>query len=160
MDFRAAITILQKGEVEFIVIGGLAATLHGSARVTLDVDVLYRRSDENIARLARSLASIDPYLRGAPEGLPFRWDALTIAAGLNFTLATTIGPLDLLGEVAGIGAYEDAVPHSQAMTLFGHQVLVLDLDWLIKSKRAAGRTKDLETLAELELLEELRKQTP
>ena len=155
MDFRAAVTTLQNGKVEFIVIGGLAATLHGSARVTFGVDVLYRRSDKNIARLAGALAPLDPYLRGAPEGLPFRWDAQTIKAGLNFTLATTLGPIDLLGEVAGIGHYDDAVPHARALTVFGHKTRVLDLDWLIKSKRAAGRTKDLEVLAELELLQEL-----
>jgi hypothetical protein len=155
MDFREALTILHDGNVEFMVIGGLAATLHGSARITFDVDVLYRRSDENIARLARALAPIDPYLRGAPAGLPFRWDVPTISAGLNFTLATTIGPLDLLGEVAGVGRFEDALPHATAMTVFGHETLVLDLDWLIKSKRAAGRTKDLETIAELEILSDL-----
>lgn len=155
MDFRAAVTTLQKGNVEFIVIGGLAATLHGSARITFDVDVLYRRSDDNIARLSTALAAIDPYLRGAPEGLPFKWDVPTIKAGLNFTLATTIGPLDLLGEVAGVGSYEDALPHAQQMSVFGHDTRVIDLEWLIRSKRAAGRTKDLEVLAELELLQEL-----
>ena len=155
MDFRAAVTTLQKGNVEFIVIGGLAATLHGSARVTFDVDVLYRRSDENIARLSTALTAIDPYLRGAPEGLPFRWDVPTIKAGLNFALATTIGPLDLLGEVVGVGQYEDAFPHARPMSVFGRDTRVLDLDWLIRSKRAAGRTKDLEVLAELELLQEL-----
>lgn len=155
MDFRAALTVLQGSRIEFIVIGGLAATLHGSARVTFDIDVLYRRSDENMTRLARALAPIAPYLRGAPEGLPFRLDVSTIKAGLNFTLATTIGPIDLLGEVAGVGRYEDALPHTLSVTIFGGEVLVLDLDALIKSKRAAGRVKDLEVLAELELLRDL-----
>ena len=82
-------------------------------------------------------------------------DSPTISAGLNFTLTTTIGPLDLLGEVAGVGRYEDALPHAKAMTVFGHETLVLDLDSLIESKRAAGRPKDLEVLAELEILRDL-----
>lgn len=152
MDFKAAITALQDGRVEFIVIGGLAATLHGSARITIDVDVLYSRSDSNLERVVRALAPFDPYLRGAPPGLPFKWDTPTLNAGLNFTLSTTIGPFDLLGEVAGVGRYEDALPHASPMMVFDRDVMVLDLEWLIRSKRAAGRTKDLETLAELELL--------
>jgi hypothetical protein len=154
-DFRGAITALQKEGVEFIVVGGLAATLHGSARVTFDVDVLYRRTDENLARVVAALKPFSPYLRGAPPGLPFNWDTKTIGAGLNFTLLTSIGSIDLLGEVAGVGRYEAALRHTKEMTVFGTTTLVLDLDWLINSKRAAGRTKDLETLAELELLRDL-----
>lgn len=154
MDFKTAFTTLQGAQVEFIVIGGLAATLHGSARITFDVDILYSRSDANVERLVGALAALDPYLRGAPPGLPFTWDAPTVRAGLNFTLSTTLGPMDLLGEVAGVGRYDDARPHASPMLVFGHDTLVLDLDWLIKSKRAAGRTKDLEVLAELELLQD------
>jgi hypothetical protein len=155
MDFKAAITILHDGGVEFIVVGGLAATLHGSARVTVDVDVLYRRTDENLERVARALAPVEPYLRGAPVGLPFRCDQATLKAGLNFTFSTTIGPIDLLGEMAGVGRYEDARPHATPRHVFDRDVLVLDLEWLIRAKRAAGRTKDLETLAELEILRDL-----
>lgn len=154
MDFKAAITILHDGHVECIVIGGVAATLHGSARVTADLDVLYARSEQNVARLVRALAPVEPYLRGAPAGLPFCWDVATVKAGLNFALATTIGAVDLLGEMAGIGRYEAAVPHASPMSVFGRSVLVLDLDCLIRAKRAAGRPKDLEVLAELELLQD------
>jgi hypothetical protein len=154
MDFRGAITLLQDAEVHFIVIGGLAATLHGSARITTDVDVLYERSTENIEKLVRGLAAVDPYLRGAPDGLPFHLDVPTMQAGLNFMLATTLGPMDFLGEVVGVGRYEDALPHASPMVVFGRDALVLDLSWLIRAKRAAGRTKDLEVLAELELLQD------
>ncbi|MEA3245465.1 MAG: hypothetical protein U9Q74_04855 [Gemmatimonadota bacterium] len=154
MDFRGAITLLQDADVRFIVVGGLAATLHGSARITTDVDVLYERSTENIEKLVRALAPVDPYLRGAPPGLPFHFDIATVRAGLNFTLATTLGPMDFLGEVLGVGRYEDALPHASPVMVFGRDALVLDLSWLIRAKRAAGRTKDLEALAELELLQD------
>ena len=106
-DFDGLLRLLTEENVEFIVVGGIAATAHGSARFTQDVDVVYHRTRENIARLVRSLASLDPYLRGYPPGLPFRWDAETVAHGLNFTLVTTLGDIDVLGEIVGGGTYEE-----------------------------------------------------
>ena len=116
-DFPALITLLTEGGVEFIVIGGVAATIHGSAHITVDLDLLYRRTPENIERLAAVLAPIQPYLRGAPEGLPFQFDAATIHRGLNFTLQTTLGDLDLLGEVAGAGTYDSVLPEAETALL-------------------------------------------
>lgn len=87
-DFDALLATLADGGVEFILIGGLAAAAHGSIRATRDVDVLYARSAENLARIEAALAPLSPYLRGAPPGLPFRLDAATLRAGLNFTLST------------------------------------------------------------------------
>ncbi|HXJ22612.1 MAG TPA: nucleotidyltransferase [Polyangia bacterium] len=133
-------------------IGGLAAQAHGSARITQDTDFLYRRTPENIERLTRALAPFQPYLRGAPPGLPFRFDAATVRRGLNFTLTTTLGDIDVLGEVTGVGGYEAVWPHARSLPVFGHDALVIDLPWLIRSKRAAGRPKDLEAIAELEAL--------
>jgi hypothetical protein len=155
-DFAGLIRALAQGQVDFIVVGGLAAAAHGSARATYDVDVVYSRSPDNIARLAAALAPLRPYLRGAPPGLPFRWDSETIAHGLNFTLTTTLGDIDVLGEIVGGGGYEELLPHSIAIPLFGAEHLCLDLDTLIRVKRAAGRPKDLEAIAELEALQEER----
>ncbi len=152
VDFSGVVGLLTGAGVEVIVIGGLAAQAHGSSRITQDSDFLYRRTKENIDRLTAALAPHDPYLRGAPPGLPFRFDARTVERGLNFTLVTTLGDIDLLGEVSGIGNYEAVVTHATALAVFGYQVLVIDLPWLIRSKRAAGRPKDLEAIAELEAL--------
>ena len=148
-------TLVDEG-VEFVIIGGVAAYHHGSSRVTLDLDVLYGRSPANIDRLVRALAPLNPYLRGAPSGLPFHFDAATVHRGLNFTLITNTGPLDCLGEVAGIGRYEEVLPRSHDAELFGLRCKFLDLDALIDSKRAAGRAKDLEAIAELEAIREER----
>jgi hypothetical protein len=145
--------------VEFILVGGLAASAHGSARFTQDVDVVYRRSEANISRLAVALNTVSPYLRGAPPGLPFRWDVETIAHGLNFTLVTSLGDIDFLGEIAGGGRYEDLQAHSVTIKAFGVECLCLDLETLIRVKRAAGRPKDLEAIAELEALREEREST-
>ena len=85
-DYRKALDTLRGGGVRFIVIGGVAATAHGSAQLTNDLDVVYAREPDDIQRLATALAPHHPYLRGVPPGLPFRFDAATIKRGLNFTL--------------------------------------------------------------------------
>lgn len=154
-DLDSALTALIDGGVELIIVGGLAATVHGSARLTHDLDIVYRRTPENLARLAGALAPHQPYLRGVPPGLPFTLDADTLRRGLNFTLTTSLGPIDLLGEMLGGGTYDDLLEHSVEVTLFGRPCRVVDLPTLVQAKRAAGRPKDLEVVAELEaLLEE------
>jgi predicted nucleotidyltransferase len=155
--FRDLLPLLIRNHVRFIVIGGGAAIAHGSARATYDVDVVYARDPENIRHLAAALQPHQPYLRGAPRGLPFRWNEQTIRAGLNFTLTTDLGDLDLLGEVTGGGTYDQLLPASEELDAFGVRCRFVTLDKLIQLKRAAGRPKDLEAIAELQaLLEERR----
>lgn len=159
-DFEALLGTLAEHEVEFVVVGGLAATVHGSARLTQDVDVVYGRNEKNLARLVEALASFEPYPRGAPPGLPFEWGVGTLRRGLNFTLTTTLGDIDLLGEVTGGGGYAELLPHSFDIDLFGHRCRCLELPWLIRTKRAAGRPRDLEAVAELEALLEETERAP
>ena len=121
-------------------------------RLTSDLDVVYERSPENLRRLADAFSPLEPYLRGAPPGLPFRFDQDTLKRGLNFTLTTTAGPVDVLGEVTGVGDYYDVYKVSEDVPLFGSTYRCINLDFLILSKRAAGRTKDLEAVAELEII--------
>jgi predicted nucleotidyltransferase len=159
--FGELIRRLDEGGVEFIVIGGIAAIAHGTARATYDLDIVYRRTPENLDRMVRCLAPIAPYLRGAPPGLPFRFDVETLRAGLNFTLTTQLGDLDLLGEVTGGGRYEDLAAETVEMEIFGQRCRCLGLERLIAVKRAAGRPKDFEAIAELEALrEEMERDRP
>lgn len=151
-DFRSLIELLDGSKVEFIIVGGVAAAAHGAARTTLDLDLVYRRTPENLQRLATAFSGLDPYPRGAPEGLPFRWDAQTLANGLNFTLRTRLGDVDLLGEITAGGGYETLLSHTVEMTLFDCRCRCIDLRELIRVKRAAGRPKDFEAIAELESL--------
>jgi hypothetical protein len=144
--------LLSEATIDFIVIGGMAAAAHGSARVTLDLDVVYARDRDNVHRLAAALAPHSPYLRGAPPGLPFAFDEQTILHGLNFTLTTGIGDFDFLGEVVGGGGYRELLPHSVEIDAFGVRCRFVTLEKLIVLKRAAGRPKDLEAIAELELI--------
>jgi len=159
-SFREILLLLERGGVRFVVIGGVAATVHGASRLTRDIDVVYARDRENIGRLAAAFAAHRPYLRGAPPGLPFRFDEKTITAGLNFTLTTDLGDVDLLGEIAGGGRFEDLLLHSAEVVVYGVRCLCVDLPTLIRSKRAAGRPKDLEAIAELEALLAERERAP
>jgi len=154
IDFERALTVLADARVRFVIVGGLAITIHGSAYVTFDLDFCYARDRENLSRLAKALRTYNPRLRGAPEGLPFRFDEETLGGGLNFTLTTDLGDIDLLGEVSGIGDYAASLAASTPVELFGTNFDVLTLEALIVSKRAAGRPKDLQVLPELEALRE------
>src|SRR4051812_31239983 len=151
-DFAALIAALVRGKVRFILIGGVAATVHGSARLTRDVDAVYDRQPDNIQRLVDALSSYHPVLRDAPAGLPFRFDRATVTAGLNFTLTTDIGDLDVFGEIPGGGTYADLLPRAISIDVFGQRCDCLSIDQLIAVKRAAGRPRDVEAVAELELI--------
>ena len=153
--FRQFYELLIDARIKFILIGGAAANLHGSPRFTLDVDIVYARDEENMRRLTECLAPLHPYLRGAPPGLPFTLDFRTLRNGLNFTLVTDWGRLDLLGEAAAQG-YAQLLPHAHDKEVDGLQVLTVDLDKLIELKRAAGRGKDTEMIAELEAIRQER----
>jgi predicted nucleotidyltransferase len=151
-NFRAILPLLASHNVRFIVIGGGAAIAQGAARATYDVDVVYARELENLRNLVSALQPHQPYLRGAPPGLPFRWDKPTIQAGLNFSLTTDLGDLDLFGEVPGGGTYDQLFAASEELEVFGVCCRFVTLEKLIQLKRAAGRPKDLEAIAELQAL--------
>lgn len=151
---RKLFAALHTNRVDFILIGGVAARAHGSARVTQDVDICYARTSGNLERLVAALKPLRPYLRGAPRGLPFEWSVATLRAGLNFTLTTSAGDVDLFGEVTGGGRYEDLEPHTITAEIYGKPTRILDLPWLIRTKRAVGRPRDLEAIAELLAIQE------
>jgi hypothetical protein len=153
-EYLALIDALVDEGVDFIIIGGIAAAYHGAARATYDIDVVYERSDANLARVVRALRSLAPSLRGAPPGLPFIFDERTLRNGMNFTFTTSRGDIDLLGEVTGGGGFAALLPHSIVAEISGRRCRIVDLDTLIRLKRAAGRVKDLEAIAELELIRE------
>ena len=157
MQFKTLLASLAAGDVEFVIIGGLAATLHGSARVTYDLDIVYNRTPANLSKIVAALTPYQPYLRGAPEGLPFKFDVETLKRGLNFTFTTSVGPIDLLGELSGVGSYDAVRVRANTATMFDGTYLFIDLEGLIASKKAAGRPKDLETIAELETIREERR---
>jgi hypothetical protein len=152
MSVGTAVRALIDAEVEFVLIGGWSAIIHGSRYMTDDLDICYSRKAENLGRLASTLAPFHPRLRGLPEGLPFIWDEHTLRNGTVFTLMTDLGDIDLFGEVRGLGSFDEVVACSEMVEAFDRSVRTLDLKSLIKAKRALGRPKDLMALPELESL--------
>jgi hypothetical protein len=148
--------LLYRHGVEFIVLGGEAAVLHGSPLATFDTDLCYRRTTENLARLATALREVHPTLRGAPPGLPFRLDAESLALGANFTFETDLGPLDLLGWVEPIGTYEQLLPRVETIEIGSSILQVIGLDDLIAIKQHIRRPKDQAVLYQLLAIRRVR----
>lgn len=149
---KSQLEFLGRSDIECVIIGGVAGALHGSSIPTTDLDVCYSRTTENLRRLAAALHTVKARLRNAPANLPFILDAETLRKGLNFTFITNVGDLDLLGEVRGIGYYDQAVEGASSFEVLGYRFRVIALDKLILAKRTAGRAKDLVAVAELEAL--------
>jgi predicted nucleotidyltransferase len=152
--------VLDRHEVEYVVIGGIAATLHGSNLRTGDVDICPSRSLQNLSRLAAALKEMDARIRTAdvPDGLPFACDAEFIAGIDLLNLVTRFGDFDISFVPAGTSGYEDLARKAVRVDLEPVIVPVAALEDVIRSKRAAGRPKDLQQLPTLEiLLEELRR---
>lgn len=152
MNLERALHALCDSGVEFVVIGGVAAALHGSAQVTFDLDICYSRLSPNQKRLRDALQPFHPRPRGFPRDLPFVWDEATLRNNTILTLESEIGAIDLLAEVAGIGNYEQLKSRSISVNAFDRSVAVVDIRSLITAKRAAGRQKDLSSIPELESL--------
>lgn len=156
-DPAPALRALVDADVDFVVIGGLAAMALGSAYPSFDVDVAYGRDRPNLERLAGALRSLGAALRGAPPGLPFQLDARTLEAGLNFTFETDAGSLDVLGEPVGAPKYKELKRASSVETIAGVSVRIASIDHLIAMKEAAGRPKDKLAASELRVIsDELR----
>lgn len=156
MKLQQLLAILSEAGVRFSIIGGVALIARGVQRSTEDLDIAYARDRENLRRIADALAPIHPRLRGVPAGLPFVLDEATLRSGLNFTLDTDLGPLDLLGDVPGLGTFDHVDAASDELEIAGTKLLVLTLDGLERAKRAAGRPKDL---VDLGFIHSLRSRT-
>lgn len=154
-DFQAVLIALTQNNVRFVLIGGLAMAAYGSAHVTQDINAGYARDRQNIAAICAAFAPLHPRLRGFPADLPFVWDEQTLRAAANLTLDTDIGPVDLLGDIAGVDSFEGLWNRSVATNLYGMTVQVASIDDLIAMKRAANRPKDQAHLLELLSLRQL-----
>ncbi|MFZ1866795.1 MAG: hypothetical protein WAU39_21415 [Polyangiales bacterium] len=127
--------------VEFIVVGGAAAVLHGAPITTEDLDIVHRRSPENVARLKTLLDGLDAHVRElANRRLPPQESAL-LGEG-HVLLSTRLGPLDCLGTLIDGRGFEELASHSESIVDEGAEFLVVDLPTLIELKTKTGRAKD------------------
>ncbi|MBX7148090.1 hypothetical protein K1X76_03320 [bacterium] len=157
-NFKQLLQILVNHQVNFILIGGLAAIAQGCSFVTADLDIVYEYSAENIKKLVQALKPLKIALRGMEtENLPFIFDEDTFKNSRNLTLKTNLGDLDLLSEIPGFFSYNEIFNASDTLVLFDLQCRILSVEGLIKNKKATNRPKDLNHLAELEELLNIKK---
>ncbi len=154
--FQEIIAALVGAGIRFVVVGGVAAAIQGSARLTNDIDVCYDTAPENLEKLVRLLRSWHAYLREVEPGLPFVLDVRALRASPILTLTTDLGHIDLLDRVLGVGSHANALRASEPATIDAIEFRVLTLPALIAAKRATGRARDREHLIELEALLALR----
>lgn len=141
--------------VDFVVIGGVAARLHGSPTVTRDIDICYARDEASVGRLAALLKRLRARPRGVEDDVPLVLDARTLLAGQNFTFATAAGDLDVIARPAGVEGFAELAATAVPMKLGDFRVKVASVDALIRMKTASGRAKDS---AEVEILAALREE--
>lgn len=147
--------LVQRG-VDFVVVGGIAGVLHGSARNTFDLDICFATDEANLAALGDVLTALGARLKGVGEEAPFVPDARTLRGVELLTLVTSLGELDVMTRAPGAPAYRDLRRNADRYDLGGFNVSVASIDDLIAMKHAAGRAKDLLDIEELEAIKRLR----
>lgn len=149
---------LQEAGVRFVLVGGMAAILHGDVGVTLDLDVVPEHAPENLDRLATALRTLGARIRteGAPEGLPFDCSGAffrSVAPDSILNLTTRAGDLDLAFRPSGTTGYADLRRDAiEIEAADGVHILVASLADVIRSKESAGREKDRTALPRLRRL--------
>ncbi len=148
---HAILAVLDRHGVRYVLIGGLAAVLHGATRVTTDVDVVPEEAKHNLERLSAALKELGARIRvtGEPEGVPFDHSAGSLARVRIWNLQTDLGDLDLNFEPSGTRGYDDLTRDASAMLVRGVSVSVASLADVIRSKEAAGRPRDRAALPAL-----------
>ncbi len=149
--------VLVSHGVDFVVIGGLAVVFHGSTRITQDLDLCYSTEPVNLEMLGSALKNLEARLFGVEEDLPFVPDARTLHGTEILTLATRLGKLDLLRAPQGAPSYAKLRDQAETIDVGSFAVRVARPTDLIAMKRAAGRTKDLADIEELEAISDLRR---
>lgn len=157
LDAEVLLRRLTAGGVDFVVIGGIALVLQGSARMTRDLDIVFAPDRGNLEALGRVLVGLEARLRGVDESVPFAPDARTLDGVTLLTLTTPSGWLDLHREVEGVPSYDALRRNAERMSVGAFSVLVASPDDLTAMKRAAGRPRDLADLEEIEAIKRLRR---
>ena len=155
-DPKPALHALSRGEVDFVVVGGVAAVLHGSSTLTTDLDIAFATAQENLERLGEVLVGLGARLREVEEDVPFVPEAATLRRVDLLTLDTSEGPLDVMRVPTGAPSYAILRRRAERYDLGEFEVLVASLEDLIAMKQAAGRAKDLAAIEELEVILRLR----
>jgi hypothetical protein len=156
-DAEPLLGLLNAHGVDYVVIGGIAAVLHGSPRLTHDLDVVFAPDPANLRLLGRALTEVNARLAGVDEVVPFVADERTLRNVQLLTLRTDLGKIDVMVKPDGCPPYEQLRRRAERYEVGGFGVLVASIPDLLAMKRAAGRPKDLADIAELEAIQRLRR---
>lgn len=156
LDPHCIFECLNRHAVDYILIGGLAAALHGSPALTNDADILPSPTPENIRNLSAALRDLNARLRSPddPEGIVFDPHPALLTSMATLNMTTRCGDLDLTFTPAGTAGYQDLLASVVTFDVDGLEIRVAALADIIRSKRAADRPKDRATLPILYALEE------
>lgn len=146
-------------EVDFVIVGGFAALLHGSTLVTRDLDVCAVLSRAEVAKLREALRDLNPRHRLTGQRLSFLTTPDPEVEVRNLYLETELGTVDILSSILGVGDFEKVSRHAMEIELFGRRCRVISLEDLIVAKEALGREKDLLAAKELRAIREKLKRT-
>lgn len=151
-DLQNLLQFLVKTPLDFVIVGGFAAILHGCNQATRDIDICLVLSPEQIQVLRQVLAPINPRHRAMHEKKSFITYPEEINNISTFNLETDLGVLDIISHVEGVGNYYDLLKRSEEIELYGEKCFLIAMDDLIRSKKALGRHRDLAVVEELEAL--------
>jgi len=140
---------LAESGIEFVIVGGYAGTLHGSALVTRDLDICAVLTPENVGRLRKALADLNPVHRMTPQRLSFMSVPAQGEPVQNLYLDTDWGTIDIISSVLGLGDFSRVNDPAETIAIKGRPIRLLSLEDLIESKLALGREKDLLAAKEL-----------
>ena len=158
---QALLSRLQAQHVEFVIIGGFCGVMHGVSLVTRDLDVCCRFTPTNLRRIEAAVKDLHPCHRLAANKLPLELTDELCGRLRNLYLQTDLGRLDCLGEVKGVGGYEDVLERSVVFKLSYGEFRILDIEALIAAKEAVGREHDLAVARQLRAIKEkLPHETP
>jgi hypothetical protein len=157
-DDKALLLRLKEHDVRFVIIGGFCGIMHGVSLVTRDLDICCDFSPENLRKLESAVAGLHPFHRLAANRLPLELTDELISRLKNLYLQTDLGILDCLGEVTGIGSYEQVVKRSMTYNMSYGEFHILSIEGLIAAKEAAGRERDLVAVRQLRAIQERKSQ--
>ncbi len=159
-DLQRLLLRLSEAGIDFVLVGGYAAILHGSSALTRDIDVCAALTTENIEKLRDALRDAHPVHRLSVERPSFLDEPRPGVPLNHLYLHTDLGTLDLLSSITGVGDFERVVRDAVEVELFGHRIRAISLDDLITAKEALGRDKDLIVAKELRAIRETQNRSP
>lgn len=156
-ELNKLLQTLCDAEIDFVIVGGFAAMLHGSSMLTRDLDVCAVLTDATVAKLRAAFRDLHPTHRQNPQRLSFLDNPDEGVPLKNIYLQTDLGPLDVLGSITGLGGFDEIFDNAVQFNLFGREVRVMSINDLIKAKEALGRPKDVLMAQELRAIVASRK---